>query len=337
MSRARYLFLAGLFWVVAAVAQPFYLPTLNRAIFQPGEEGGYFVPTVGREWPSGTFGCVRSEGWQMHEGLDIKCVRRDKKGEPADSITAAADGAVAYVNDKASLSNYGKYIVLRHHLDTLKIFTLYAHLSRVLSQVQPGYRVKAGEVIAVMGRTANTRQGISRERAHLHFEIDLVANDRYAQWYKKKFPGQRNDHGNWNGQNLLGIDPWKLFLEQRRLGARFSLKQFIASQPVLYRALVRDTSFPWLKQYPDLLHPNAALPGKIVGYELALDSNGLPIRMLPRGAADFADFKKREKTRLLSVEPEVYKKSPCRKLVFKKGQQWVLTAKGITHLDLLTF
>jgi hypothetical protein len=32
-----------------------------------------------------------------------------------------------------------------------------------------------------------------------------------------------------------------------------------------------------------------------------------------------------------------YKQSPCRKLVFKKGQQWVLTAKGINHLNLLAY
>ncbi|GIT05772.1 MAG: hypothetical protein CM1200mP29_11830 [Verrucomicrobiota bacterium] len=36
----------------------------------PGNEIDYFTPTVGRAWPSGTFGCVRSGGWQMHEGLD---------------------------------------------------------------------------------------------------------------------------------------------------------------------------------------------------------------------------------------------------------------------------
>jgi len=40
---------------------------------------------------------------------------------------------------------------------------------------------------------------------------------------------------------------------------------------------------------------------------------------------------------LLHVDPGVYKKFPCRKLVFKKGQQWVLTAKGITHIKLLTY
>ena len=54
-------------------AQPFNLPTANRAIYD-GDGGGekFFVPTVGKPWTSGCFGCVRTEGWQMHEGLDIR-------------------------------------------------------------------------------------------------------------------------------------------------------------------------------------------------------------------------------------------------------------------------
>ena len=46
------------------------------------------VGTVGQPWTSGTFGCVRSGGWQMHEGLDIRCLQRDKHGEPLDPVLA---------------------------------------------------------------------------------------------------------------------------------------------------------------------------------------------------------------------------------------------------------
>ena len=77
-----------------------------------------------------------------------------------------------------------------------------------------GQPVKAGETVAVMGRTANTREGISKDRAHVHFELNLLVNDRFASWYKKTFPGQRNDHGEWNGQNLLGIDPRAILLAE---------------------------------------------------------------------------------------------------------------------------
>src|SRR4249920_2888795 len=96
-----------LLFVFNAPAQPFHLPTANRALFEPGGEERFFVGTVGKPWMSGTFGCVRSEGWQIHEGLDIRCLQRDKHGEPTDPVMATADGEVAYMNRKPSLSNYG--------------------------------------------------------------------------------------------------------------------------------------------------------------------------------------------------------------------------------------
>ena len=46
-------------------AQPFQLPTANRALFEKGGEERFFVGTTGKPWPSGTFGCVRTEGWQL--------------------------------------------------------------------------------------------------------------------------------------------------------------------------------------------------------------------------------------------------------------------------------
>ena len=78
-----------------------------------------------------------------------------------------------------------------------------------------------------MGRTTNTHEGISKERAHVHFELNLLVNDRYAEWHKRALPDQRNDHGDWNGQNLAGIDPRLILLEQRRLGDKFSLLNFL--------------------------------------------------------------------------------------------------------------
>src|SRR6478609_7647018 len=152
-------------------SQPFQLPTVNRTIYDADGGGDrFFVPTVGKTWTSGCFGCVRTEGWQMHEGLDIRCVQRDKKNEPTDPVMAAADGTVFYINRKPSLSNYGNYIILRHILDGLEVYSIYAHLREVRTDLKSSDAVKSGETIGIMGRTANTREGISKERAHVHFE-----------------------------------------------------------------------------------------------------------------------------------------------------------------------
>src|SRR6478672_871751 len=98
-------------------AQPFLFPTANHALLEPGGEERFLVGTVGKPYLTGRFGCVRSDGHQMHEGLDIKCLQRDRRGEPLDPVLATAAGTVAYVNSRAGLSNYGKYIVLRHSID----------------------------------------------------------------------------------------------------------------------------------------------------------------------------------------------------------------------------
>jgi murein DD-endopeptidase MepM/ murein hydrolase activator NlpD len=249
-----------------AGAEEFLLPTANRALFEPGGEERFFVGTVGRPWTSGTFGCVRSDGMQIHEGLDIRCLQRDKRGEPTDPVMATADGTVVYINNRPSLSNYGNYLVIRHQIEGMEIYSLYAHLQGVRAGLKVGDAVKAGEVVATMGHTTNTREGISKDRAHVHFEINLFMSDKFSDWYKRTFPGERNDHGIWNGQNLCGIDPQRILLEEHRDGSNFSLVHFIRSETALCRVFVRATNFSWLKRYAPLVTPNpAAEKGGIAG------------------------------------------------------------------------
>lgn len=317
-------------------AQPFRLPTANHTLFD-ADGGGekFFVPTVGKPWTSGCFGCVRTEGWQMHEGLDIRCLQRDKKGEPIDPVMATADGTVAYINRKPGLSNYGNYIILRHVVDGIEVCSIYAHLREVRADLKTGVAIKAGETIGILGRTANTRQGISKERAHVHFELNLFVSERFPAWYKKNYPKQRNDHGQWNGQNLLGIDPRAVFLEQQEQGAKFNLVQLIQSQPELCRVLVRETDFPWLKRYTPLVRPNpiAAKEG-IAGYEISMNFVGIPIALTPRAASE---IKSKARVQLLSVNEAEYKRSPCRKLVTNRSGKWQLANNGVNLIELLAY
>ncbi len=317
------------------IAQPFRLPTANRALFDNGGEERFFVGTVGKPWTSGCFGCVRSGGWQMHEGLDIRCLQRDKRGEPTDPVMATADGTVAYINAKPSLSNFGNYIILRHSMDGLEIYSAYAHLREIRSGLMVGQAVKAGESIAIMGHTANTHEGISKGRAHVHFELNLFTNDHFPAWYKKKFPGQRNDHGAWNGQNLVGLDPRQVLLEEHSLGTKFSLLQVIRNQTELCRVVVRATNFPWLKRYAALVrsNPKAEKEG-VAGYEIALNFNALAFELIPRAASEIQG---KAKFQLLSVNEAEQQRNPCRRLVTKRGARWELTNRGVNALELLTY
>src|SRR5688500_18288539 len=110
-----------------------------------------------------------------------------------------------------------------------------------------------------MARTTNTRQGISNDRAHVHFELALLINEGYSEYLRKHRPGERNDHRDWNGQNLLAVDPREILLAQKEQGPRFSLLNYIRRQPELFRVLVRDTQFPWLSRYAPLVLPNPQL------------------------------------------------------------------------------
>lgn len=335
----RIAFSLAIAWLVFGCAQSlaelFQLPTSNHALLEKGGEEKFFVGTVGKPWTSGAFGCVRTDGRQMHEGIDIRCLQRDKKGEPTDPVSATADGTVVYFNTKPSLSNYGNYLVLRHSIEGLEIYSVYAHLREVRNDLKVGDKVLAGQMIATMGRTTNTREGISKERAHVHFELDFFVNDRFSNWYKKNFPTQRDDHGPWNGQNLLGIDPRWLFLAQASAGAKFSLLQFMRSQTELCRVFVHAPHLPWLKRCAPLIQRNPVAEKEgVAGYEMALNFNGVPFQLIPRAASE---IKGRSQFQLLSVNETECQQHPCRRLVLKRGQKWELAPHGTKLLELLTY
>lgn len=321
---------------LTAVAQPFQLPTPNRALFEPGAEAKYFAPTPGKTWPSGTFGCVRSDGHQLHEGIDILWTQRDKKGEPTDPVSAAAEGTVAYVNRKSGLSNYGNYLILRHRIEGLEVCTLYAHLATIREDLQKGDKVKGGERLGVMGRTTNTKTRITTDRAHLHFEISLVANERYANWHETTLKGLRNDHGNWNGRNLLGLDPRAVLLRQRADGEKFSLLRYVQTQTELCRVLVKQSDFAFVRAHRALVRANPATEKEgVAAYEVVLNFNGVPAQLIPRTPSEVKAYP--TKYHLLSVNESEQKKNGCRKFLTTKAGIWALTPEALQHLDLLTF
>jgi murein DD-endopeptidase MepM/ murein hydrolase activator NlpD len=330
--------LSGAAWLFACTnltaQSPFQFPTANHALYQPGNELKFFAPTApDKPWTSGSFGCVRDNATRMHEGLDILHLQTTRRGEPTDPVMATADGTVMYFSKKPGLSNYGNYIVIRHVIDGLEIYSLYAHLSEVRPNLVIGQTVKAGEVIATMGRTSSA-ETIAKDRAHVHFELNMLVNDRFATWFKQNSSaGERNDHGEWNGQNLNGLDAREILLAEQN--GKFSLLNYVRSQTELCRVLVRATDFPYLKRYAALVLKNPVADKQgVAGYEIALNYNGVAFALLPRAASE---IKGAGKFQLLSVNEAVQKANPCRKLVVKRGSRWQLTDKGLRELGLLVY
>lgn len=89
-------------------------------------------------------------GDQTQQGINIA-------GAAGQEVRAAADGVVVYSG--AGLTGYGELIIIKHSEEWL---SAYGHNRRRLAG--EGTRVKAGEVIAEMGRTGAVRE-------MLHFEI----------------------------------------------------------------------------------------------------------------------------------------------------------------------
>ena len=217
-------------------------PTERRAWFDASAEG-VFQPTASGRLESAWFGSTRtaSRGGQLqasfHEGVDVAPARRDRQGRPLDDILCVATGTVAYVNAVAGNSTYGCYVVVEHEDPVGPVYTLYAHLASVA--VRPGERVGAGHVLGRMGNTAT--YAIPLERAHLHFEVGVLLQARFAVWYdaqKLKPP-----HGAYHGWNLVGLDPLAFYrFQQERPAASFAA--FLDATPEAFAWTIRAPRLP---------------------------------------------------------------------------------------------
>ena len=212
---------------------------------------------------TGMFGFDRnaSDGLpRFHEGIDIAPLKRNRQGIPLDVIKAAADGTVAYVNRKPGDSSYGYYVVLLHSAPNLgTIYTLYAHLASVDSRIVPGGKIIRG---AELGRMGNT-PGFPMARAHLHFECGLIGSVRFAQWFKMdsareaarlktKTTKPKPDHGSYNGQNLMGMNPSDLY-RLRDEECAVDVLRYLKTLPVAFSVVCEVRRYPdYFKRYPAL-------------------------------------------------------------------------------------
>ena len=315
----------------------FQFPTANHALLHAGGETNFFTPTgPGRPWTSGAFGCVRNSGTRIHEGIDISALHRDVNGEATDPVHASFAGKVVYINSTAATSNYGIYIVLEHESAGLPIYTLYAHLKSVTENLSVGQALVAGELLGILGRTSNTREGISKNRAHLHFEIGLQIHTQFESWFRHWYRDGKNHHGAWNGMNLLGLDAAEILTAQA--SQSFDLVAYLARQPMLCRVRIHQPELEWAKRFPQLVEPSThaeSLP--VQAWDVDLNFNAIPFRLKPVYAKGLKQKAGGVSHELLEVNDMIRRKHPCRSLVFKKGARWVLTSKGMRALDLLAW
>jgi len=296
--------------IASAQRLEFSWPTPNRAWEQGRDYTAWVQPTVSGVEESGLFGCVRSNGTQFHEGLDIRPVARDRAGEATDKITAAMDGVVRHVSSSPGNSSYGRYIVLEHTGQTPAVYTLYAHLARIEAGVRPGMPVRRGEVIGTMGRSAGG-YAIPKDRAHLHFEIGFVATQNFSSWYAWRKFGSPNEHGMYNGMNLMGIDPHD-FLRELRRGRVDNVQEYLDRQRSVVRVRVATTRTPdFITRYPSLLRKPVS--GLVAGWEVECNATGLPYAWTPLTAAELGG-QRTGTAKIVSVDAAQLRASRCKSL-----------------------
>lgn len=290
MSRTLTVLLAAM--SVANAAPLLDFPTANRSLAARSPEAFYqyvdrdFGGEKSQPWEGGQYGFVRTpriiDGTivytRMHEGIDIKPRNRDASGNPTDPILAAAAGTVVYVNASAGGSNYGRYVVVGHRASGSDYYTLYAHLASVA--VAPGDVVRQGQTLGIMGYSG---RGLDRTRAHLHFEFALMMSENFDGWHEQVYRGDANPHGNFNGQNLAGINPADLLLAAQSAPDTFNLEAFLRSQPVHYKiAIPASPHFTLHQRYPWMLNgDNPNPPAWAVGFT----QFGAPVRVEPLAEA----------------------------------------------------
>lgn len=259
-------------------------PTPNKAWEEGRSIEAFLQPTGSGDPASGGFGGVRSGGAQFHEGIDIKALNRDRRGEPTDKVYAAMAGVVRHISAHSGDSNYGRYIVLEHPDCSPAIYTLYAHLASILPGIREGVRVERGQPIAIMGHSASG-YSIPRDRAHLHFEMGVMVTRDFQTWYNWKKFGSPNDHGLWNGMNLMGFDPLEFFNDWRehRIG---TVQDFFTRMRPQVRFRIATSKTPdFIQRYPSLL--KAPLPaGLLGGWEIECEWTGIPISWRPLSSTE---------------------------------------------------
>ncbi|HEY6112009.1 MAG TPA: M23 family metallopeptidase [Chthoniobacterales bacterium] len=264
------------------------LPTDNDALFRGG--GPDFYQYIERDyqgmkstpWEGGQYGFVRDPMetgagliyTRFHEGIDIRPLQRDERGEPLDEVRAIADGKVVYTNRVPSHSNYGNYIVIEHSWDGCNYYSLYGHLSTIA--VQAGQTVHKGERIARMGYTG---AGIDLARAHVHLELNLLLSHNFQSWYDTFHREEPNYHGVYNGINLKGLDIARLYLALRR-NPSLTIPDFLANEEAFYKVtLPRSSHFELAKLYPWMLR--GSRPRGAQSWQVSFTRSGLPLRIEP--------------------------------------------------------
>jgi len=308
---------------------PFILswPTPNPA-FAQGHGYHTFLQKTGpdKDFSSGAYGCVRNNGYKFHEGVDLFPVKREVSGRAIDSIFSAMPGRVAYLNNDSTKSSYGRYIVLEHDQFRPVLYSLYAHLDSFSPSLRVGHSVKVAEVLGKMGNSSSF--GIPLNRSHLHFEIGIRLSDNFQNWYNRKTFKSPNTHGNFNGFNLVGIDPLPFF-KLYQSGKMKSPADYIGSLNEIVSVAVKSNLKPSILAInPSLNHSPVSTNHQNNGWVCRFGPYGIPLSF------ERASIEGTKNIEVLSFS-ESADRGFCRKLVEQRNNLLMPSKQLEAYIEIL--
>ena len=135
------------------------------------------------------FSSSKTDERNIHIGLDLWI----KAGT---AVLAALDGFVHCFNYNMGVGDYGPTIILEHHIEKQKFYTLYGHLSlESITNIKVGTFYKKGQQLATLGDSS-----VNGDYApHLHFQIIIdmegktgdypgVCSEKTLSFYKSNCP-----------------------------------------------------------------------------------------------------------------------------------------------------
>jgi hypothetical protein len=293
-----------------------------------------FMPTASGKPESALYGSVRTAKSgsglisQFHEGIDIAPLARDAAHRPVDSVYAAAEGRVAYINRTPGNSSYGQFVVLLHSDPLGEVYTLYAHLAMTAPGLKEGNPVRRRALLGLMGNTPNAN--IPLARAHLHFEVGLVNNNRFDRWFRAQH--LTPDHGLYNGQNLTGVNPLDVFAGCDSDGL-FEFRDYLQHLSPAFELLLKtQKQLDYFTRYPTLWK---GPPYEGRGMHLSVSEGGAILQG--------RNLEPDEKTRLDRKRAVVARVDEAvlgrngRHLIVHRGSSWDIGSNGRQWLDILCY
>lgn len=307
---------------------------LPGTAFEDGQPYAAFVqPTAAGTPESALFGCVRNDGDRFHEAIDLAPVLPRRNGRTTDPVRAIYGGQVAHINPVSGNSSYGRYVVVEHIGLEPAMYSLYAHLASIADSLAVGDPVEAGDELGILGRSAGG-YSIPRSRAHLHLEIGLRLSSDFESWYQRNRYSSPNLHGNYNGMNLIGLDPLD-FYSAFRDGRVSTILAYLEQVPPAVMLHIRTRRYPdFLERYPQL-KLDGCPESERVGWEVILSGWGLPLSLRPLREEALRGVRAPGDISIVAANRSEIEAYACRDLTTDRSGQLYLGRGGRMVLELL--